>query len=259
MLLVIDVGNTNIVLGVYNGDDLIANWRMTTSNSRTADEIGIFIRSLFDSDNIDYSKLESAIISSVVPNINYSLVQALKRYFDIEPMVVSAGMKTGINLRMENPKELGADRIVNLVAANEIYGGPAIVIDYGTATTFDVINDKNEFVTGITAPGIQVCADAIYQRAAQLPRVEIKRPETIIVRNTVGSLQAGIVMSKIGETIYIIDSIKKELKELDIKVIATGGLAKVIDDKNEIFDILDPLLTLKGLVVLYKKNKRKLS
>ena len=257
MILVVDVGNTNIVLGVYDGDDLIANWRMTTSNSRTADETGIFIHSLFDSSGIEAENLEHVIISSVVPNVMYSLTHGIRKYFNIEPMIVESGMKTGINLRMENPKELGADRIVNMVAAYEIYGGPAIVIDYGTATTFDVVSEKGEFITGITAPGIQICADALFQRAAQLPKIEIKKPPSLIVRNTIGSLQAGVVMGKVGETIYLIEQLKKELNEPNLKVIATGGLARVIDEDGEVFDILDPLLTLEGLKILYNKNKRK--
>lgn len=257
MILVVDVGNTNIVLGVYNGETLVANWRMTTSSRRTADETGIFLHSLFDNSKIDAGSLEHVIISSVVPNIMYSLTHGIRKYFDIEPMVVEAGMKTGINLRMENPKELGADRIVNMVAAYEIYGGPLLVIDYGTATTFDVVSNKGEFVTGFTAPGIQISADALYQRAAQLPKIEIKHPGSIIVRNTVGSLQAGILFGHIGETVYIVDKLKRELNEPNLKVIATGGLARVIDESEKVFDVLDPLLTLKGLRILYYKNKKK--
>lgn len=256
MILAIDVGNTNIVLGVYHQGDLIANWRMTTSNNRTADETGIFIHSLFRSSGIDSKELDDVIIGSVVPNIMYSLTHGIRKYFKIDPMVVGAGMKTGINLRMENPKQLGADRLINMVAAHEIYGGAAIVIDYGTATTFDAINAKGEFITGIIAPGIQICADAIYQRAAQLPKVEIKKPNSLIVRNTIGSLQAGIVLGKVGETVYIIEELKKVLNEPNVKVIATGGLARIIDSDESIFDVLDPLLTLRGLRELYLKNKK---
>lgn len=257
MILVVDVGNTNIVLGVYDQGELIANWRMTTTGGKTADETGIFIHSLFDSEGIDCKKLDDVIISSVVPDIMYSLTHGIRKYFKIEPMIVESGMKTGINLRMENPKELGADRIVNMVAAYEIYGGPLIVIDYGTATTFDAVSERGEFLTGITAPGIQICADALYQRAAQLPKIEIKRPKTLIVRNTIGSLQAGIVAGKIGETKYIIEQLKKELGIPNLKVIATGGLARVIDEEGAIFDVLDPLLTLRGLRILYLKNKKR--
>ena len=257
MILVVDVGNTNIVLGIYDGEDLIANWRMTTTMDKTADETGMFIHSLFEFENIDTNQLDHVIISSVVPNIMYSLTHGIRKYFGIEPLIVEAGMKTGINLRMENPKELGADRIVNMVAAYEIYGGPAIVIDYGTATTFDVVSEKGEFITGLTAPGIKICADALYQRAAQLPKLEIKNPGTVIVRNTIGSMQAGIVVGHIGETVYIIDQIKKELNCPNLKVVATGGLASIVDENEEIFDILDTMLTLKGLRILYEKNKKR--
>ena len=255
MLLVVDVGNTNIVLGVYQGEKMVKCWRMATGGNRTADETGIFIHSLFDASDVKASCVDAAIISSVVPDIMYSLTHGIRKYFNIEPMVVGAGMKTGIVIKRDNPKEVGADRIVNLVAAKEIYGGPAIVIDYGTADTFDVINDKGEFITGLIAPGISICADALYQRAAQLPKIEIKKPNSIIVKNTVGSIQAGIVLGHIGQTIHIIKELKRELELPDMKVIATGGLAKVIDSDRTIFDVLDPILTLKGLRLLYEKNK----
>lgn len=257
MILVIDVGNTNIVLGVYDGKELVANWRITTLNNRTADETGLLIRSLFSYSDVNMEDIESVIISSVVPNIMYSLTNGIRKQLHIEPMIVGAGMKTGINLRMENPREMGADRIVNLVAAYTIYGGPVVVVDYSTATMFDVVNEKGEFVTAITAPGVQICADALYQKAAQLPKIEIKKPNSIVAKNTVSSIQAGIVIGHIGETIYILETLKKTLKQPNLKVIATGGLARVIDEKEEIFDVIDPVLSLKGLRILYEKNKHK--
>lgn len=257
MILVIDVGNTNIVLGVYDGKELVANWRITTLNNRTADETGLLIRSLFSYSDVNMEDIESVIISSVVPNIMYSLTNGIRKQLHIEPMIVGAGMKTGINLRMENPREMGADRIVNLLAAYTIYGGPVVVVDYSTATMFDVVNEKGEFVTAITAPGVQICADALYQRAAQLPKIEIKKPNTIIAKNTVSSIQAGIVIGHIGETIYILETLKKTLKQPNLKVVATGGLARVIDEKEEIFDVIDPVLSLKGLRILYEKNKHR--
>lgn len=255
MLLVIDVGNTNFVLGVYEGENLINCWRMTTGGNRTADETGIFIHGLFDASGLAAEEVEAVIISSVVPDIMYSLTQGIRRYFGIEPMIVGVGMKTGIIIKRDDPKTVGADRIVDLVAANEIYGGPAVVIDYGTANTFDVINEKNEFITGFITPGISSCADALYRKAAQLPKIEIKKPKSIIAKNTVDSLQAGLVLGHIGQTKYIIEQLKKQLDLPNMKVIATGGLAKVIDPRNEIFDVLDPVLTLKGLRILYEKNK----
>lgn len=256
MLLVVDVGNTNTVLGVYDDDKLIKSWRITTGNNRTSDETGILIHSLLDNSDVLVENVNDVIISSVVPNIMYSLVQGIRKYFNIEPMIVGSGMKTGIKIRQDNPKAVGADRIVNLVAAKELYGGPAIVIDYGTANTFDVLGRDSEFVTGFISPGIQICSDALYRKAAKLPKVEIRKPESIVTKNTVGSIQAGLVFGHIGQSIYIINEFKKELNIPDAKVIATGGLAKVIDPDGEIFDILNPVLTLEGLRILYNKNKK---
>lgn len=257
MILVIDVSNTNSTLGVFDGDKLVANWRLSTLSSRTSDETGMMIRMLFVHSDVSVEQIEAVVVSSVVPNVMYSLLNGIRKYLNREPMVVRAGMKTGINLRMENPKEMGTDRIVNLVAAYEIYGGPAIVVDYSTATTFDVVSAAGEFLTGITAPGIQICADALTQRAAQLPKIEIKRPASLITKNTVESIQAGLVESHIGETIYIIEQIKEGLGLPEMKVIATGGLAKVIDENGEIFDVYDPVLALQGLRLIYEKNKNR--
>ncbi len=257
MILVIDVSNTNTVLGVFDEAEMVANWRLSTLKMRTSDETGSLIRSLFNLNDISVLDIEAVVVSSVVPDVMYSLTNAIRKYLRHNAMVIGSGMKTGINLRMENPKEMGADRIMNLVAANEIYGGPAIVIDYSTATTFDVIDENGEFLTGITAPGIQVCAEALYERAAKLPKFEIKRPESIITKNTVESMQAGLVISHIGETIYIIETIKEELQIPDMKVIATGGMGRVIDENDDIFDVYDPVLTLQGLRLMYEKNKIK--
>ena len=257
MILVIDVSNTNSTLGVFDGEQLVASWRLSTLNNRTSDETGMLLRMLFVHSEVNITEIAAVVVSSVVPNVMYSLLSGIRKYLKREPMVVRAGMKTGINLRMENPKEMGTDRIVNLVAAYELYGGPAIVIDYSTATTFDVVSERGEFLTGITAPGVQVCADALTQRAAQLPKIEIKRPDSLITKNTVDSIQAGLVLGHIGETRYIIDKIKEELHLPQMKVIATGGLAKVIDEKEEIFDVYDPVLALQGLRLLYEKNKNR--
>lgn len=255
MLLVIDVGNTNFVLGVYKGEKLIKCWRMATGKNRTADETGLFIHSLFDASDVRASSITGVIISSVVPDIMYSLSHGIRKYFNLEPMIVGAGMKTGIVVKRDNPKEVGADRIVNLVAVKELYGGPAVVIDYGTANTFDVLNDKGEFITGLITPGISICAEALYQKAAQLPKIEIKKPKSIVVKNTIGSIQAGLVLGHIGQTVHIVNELKRELELPHMKVIATGGLARVIDPEHKIFDVLDPVLTLKGLKILYEKNQ----
>lgn len=256
MILVIDVSNTNTTLGVFDKECLVANWRLSTLNSRTSDETGMLLRMLFVHSDVSIADIEAVVVSSVVPNVMYSLLSGIKKYLQKEPMVVKAGMKTGINLRMENPKEMGTDRIVNLVAAYELYGGPAIVIDYSTATTFDVLSEKGEFLTGITAPGIQICADALTQRAAQLPKIEIKQT-SLITKNTVESIQAGLVVGHIGEARYIVEQIKNWFDMPNMKVVATGGLAKVIDENEEIFDVYDPVLSLQGLRLLYEKNKNR--
>ncbi|KAF5070818.1 type III pantothenate kinase [Anaerotignum sp.] len=257
MILVIDVSNTNTIMGVFDGEALVANWRLSTLSTRTSDETGILIRSLFQHSGISVMEIEAVVVSSVVPNVMYSLTNGIRKYLKREAMIVRSGMKTGINLRMENPKEMGTDRIVNLVAAYERYGGPAIVIDYSTATTYDVVNENGEFVTGITAPGLQVCAEALYQKAANLPKFEIVAPESIITKTTIESMQAGLVISHIGETIYMIECIRKELGFPKLKVIATGGLARIVDEKEEIFDVYDPVLALHGLRLIYEKNKNR--
>lgn len=255
MLLVIDVGNTNMVIGLYKGDNLVKTWRMNTQTNRTSDEIGIIINSFFKDDNIDLKEIKGAIIASVVPNIMYSLTHSIKKYIGIEPMVVSADMDLGITIVRDNPKECGIDRVVDIVAAKELYGTPAIVIDYGTANTFDVINEKNEFITGFITAGVKICADELYSRSAQLPKVELVSPKSIVAKDTVSSLQIGIVAGRIGETIGIINALKEGLNIPNAKVVATGGLANIIDPDKEIFDVYDPVLTLTGIKILYDRNK----
>ncbi len=255
MLLVIDVGNTNMVIGLYKGDDLVKTWRMNTQTNRTSDEIGIIINSFFKDDKIDLKEITGAIIASVVPNIMYSLTHSIKKYIGIEPMVVSADMDLGITIVRDNPKECGIDRVVDVVAAKELYGTPAIVIDYGTANTFDVINEKNEFITGFITAGVKICADELYSRSAQLPKVELVSPKSIVAKDTVSSLQIGIVAGRIGETIGIINALKDGLNIPNAKVVATGGLANIIDPDREIFDVYDPVLTLTGIKILYDRNK----
>lgn len=256
MLLVVDVGNTNMVFGVFDGEKLIANWRLSTQSGRTADETGLMIRNLFEYSEVSVNEVEAVIVSSVVPHVMYSTLNGIKKFLRRDPIVVRAGIKTGINLRMENPKEMGTDRIVNLVAAYEIYGGPAIVVDYSTATTYDVVSEKGEFLTGITAPGLQTCADALYQKAANLPKFEIVSTGSVMTKNTVESMQAGLVFGHIGEAKYIIEEIRKHFACPGMKVIATGGLARVIHEEGTgIFDVYDPVLALKGLRLIYEKNR----
>lgn len=255
MVLVIDVGNTNMVYGLYEGDELLSTWRMSTEMAKTSDEIGITIHSFFEDEGKDLKNVEGVIIGSVVPNIMYSLTHSIKKYMGIEPMIVSADMKLDLVIVRDNPKTAGVDRVIDLVAAKEIYGMPAIVIDYGTANTFDVVNENGEFITGFISAGVKICAEALYQRSAQLPKVELMAPQTFLAKDTVSSLQVGIVAGRIGETIHIIETLKRELNIPNAKVIATGGLAKIIDPEGKIFDICAPVLTLTGLKIIYDKNK----
>ncbi|MGL4791949.1 MAG: type III pantothenate kinase [Anaerotignaceae bacterium] len=255
MILVIDVGNTEMLLGVYEEEFLIASWRMTTSSLKTSDEIGTTLIRFLKFDSIDVSKIKDVIISSVVPTIMYSLVRGVRKYFAVEPIIVNSQLKSDIKVNMKDPTQLGNDRLAKMAAAYEIYGGPVMVIDYSTATTFDVVSKDGEFITGITAPGINVCAEAMSSKTAQLPKIEIKKPNSIYCRDIVSCIQSGIYYGHIGEAKYIIENVKKEMKFEDLKVVATGGMARSIDPKQEIFDVLDPFLTFKGLRILYEKNK----
>jgi len=254
MLVVVDVGNTNITLGVYNEDELIANFRLTTKLQRTSDEFGIALFSFFQTKNINPQDVEDVLISSVVPKIMHSLTNAIRKYFNIEPIIVGPGIKTGISIKTENPKELGADRIVDIAAAYHIYGGPTLVIDFGTATTYDYVNELGEFEFGVTSPGIEICAQALWTQAAKLPEIEIKKPESIVCRNTITSMQGGLVYGYIGQTEYIIKKVKEAVGK-DIKVIATGGLGRIIYNETDMIDVYDPDLAFKGMKVIYHKNK----
>ncbi|MFZ5988116.1 MAG: type III pantothenate kinase [Bacillota bacterium] len=255
MILVMDVGNTNIVLGVYEGKKLLVHWRMGTDREKTSDEFGMFIVSLFNHEKVDIGSVEAVIIASVVPPIMYSLEHAIRKYFKMEPIIVGPGVKTGINIKYENPREVGADRIVNAVAAYEIYGGPLIIVDFGTATTFCAVTSKCEYLGGVICPGIKISAEALFQKAAKLPRIELAKPDSVIGRNTVASMQSGIVYGYVGKVDYIVRRMKKEMKEDNIKVIATGGLARMIASESETIDEINGLLTLEGLRIIYDKNK----
>lgn len=254
MILAVDIGNSNIVIGVYDGDDIVGNWRMVTRSEKTSDEYGIFILSLLKYNDIDKNVISSAIVSSVVPNVMHSFENALRKYFNIDPIIVGPGIKTGITISTDNPREVGADRIVGLVAAYDMFGGPLIVIDFGTATTYDVVSEKGEFKYGITSPGIQISADALWQRTAQLPSVEIKKPDSILAKNTVTSIQAGLVYGYIGQVEYIIKKIKEEMKIDKMKVVATGGLGRIIYEETDMIDVYDPQLLFKGLKIIHDKN-----
>ena len=256
MLLVIDVGNTNITLGVFRGKELLRTFRMTTKLPRTSDEYGITLKELIECQGIDSSGVDAVIIASVVPDIMHSLGSAIIKYFHVKPIVVSAGIKTGIRINMENPRQIGSDRIVDAVAAYTIHGGPVIVIDYGTATTYDLVGPDGTFEAAIIAPGIRTSSQAMWGQAAMLPAIEIKKPDSILAKETVSGMQAGLVYGQIGQTEYIVNKIRKESGYLNAKVIASGGLGKMVATETNIIDVYDSQLTLKGLQIIYEKNKK---
>lgn len=255
MILVIDVGNTNTVMGLYDNKKLLDFWRIKTDSQKTSDEYGMIIHELFIFCGYKFSDINSIVVSSVVPTIMYTLQHMVRKYFELEPLVVGPGIKTGINIKYDNPKEVGADRIVNAVAAYELYGGPLILVDFGTATTFCAISKNGEYLGGAISPGIQISMDALFQRTAKLPRVELVKPETVICKNTINSMQSGIIFGYVGQVDYIVRRMKKELGSENTKVIATGGLAKLIASESETIDVVNGLLTLEGLRIIYERNK----
>lgn len=250
-LLVVDVGNTNIVLGIYRGDQLMHSWRLATARDRTADEYGILTKQLLHEFN---DELEGAIVGSVVPPLNSAIATMIHQYFGVEALFVEPGVKTGIAIHVDNPQEVGADRIVNCVAAFEHYGGPTIIVDFGTATTFDVVTANAEYVGGAIAPGLNISAEALFARAARLTRVDIKRPATVIGTNTIVNMQSGIYFGYLGLVDGILARMKRELPEVK-KIVATGGLATLFEQDSEHIDEIDPELTLKGLKIIYDRNR----
>ena len=254
MLLAVDVGNTNLTFGVFDGEELKSRFTMTTKVSRTADEYGLWLKNLLEAQTITSGAITDVIISSVVPPVMPFLTEGIREYLHCKPLIVGTGTKTGIKVSVANPKEIGADRIVDAVAAYELYGGPVLVIDFGTATTYDLVSEKGYFVTGITAPGIRICANALWNETARLPEIEIAKPDTILAKDTVTSMQAGLVYGYIGQTEYIIKKVKEEAGLDSMKVVATGGFGKIVSDETEMIDVYDPELTMKGLQIIYQKN-----
>ncbi len=255
MLLAGDVGNTNLTFGVYNGQELVTSFRLNTKVNRTSDEFGVLITDLLIRNKIAYKNIDSAVIASVVPDLMHSLVRAINRYIGVNPLIVGPGIKTGIRIHTDNPKEVGADKIVDAVAAYEFYGGPVLVLDFGTATTYDLVDENGTFSYGVIAPGVRTAARALWEDAAKLPEVEIKKPATILARETISSMQAGIYFGQIGQTEYIIRKFREESGLENLKVVATGGMGRIIAEGTDMIDVYDPDLTLKGLMLVYEKNQ----
>ena len=254
MLLAIDIGNSHVVLGVFEGERLAESWRVGTKASITADEYAMILKDLFGFAGLEFRRIDGIIISSVVPPLLPTMTEVSKKYFSIEPMIVTNELKTGITLRYDNPREIGADRIVNAAAAYRIYGGPLIIIDFGTATTFCAVTKNGEYLGGAIVPGVKISAEALYQRAAKLPRVELVRPERVIGRDTVSAMQAGIVFGYAALVDGLVARMKQELSP-DAQVVATGGLAGLVAAEAKSINEVRPELTLEGLRLLFEINR----
>lgn len=254
MLLVIDVGNTNMVLGVYKDTELLDHWRISTDRQRTTDEYGVLIRELFYLNDLRADDINAIIISSVVPPVVPTLERMCQRYFGLSPLLIGPGVKTGMDIRYDNPREVGADRIVNAVAAYEKYSGPVIIVDFGTATTFCAVDAKGVYLGGSICPGIGISTEALVQRTAKLPRIELKRTDSVICRNTIESMQAGVFYGFVGQVEGIVSRMRREL-DMSARVVATGGLAVVIAPATKAIDVVEPMLTLEGLRIIYERNR----
>ncbi len=257
MNFVLDVGNTNTVLGVFEEDSLKFQWRIKTDRHKTEDEFGMLIKSLFEHEGLTFRDIDGVIISSVVPPIMFALERMSQIYFNIKPMIIGdSGVKHGLAMRYPSPDEIGADRIVNAVGAIKEHGGPLIIIDFGTATTYCYVNEREEYVGGAIAPGINISMEALYAKAAKLPKIEIKSPEHVVGQSTVEAMQSGVFFGYVGQVDEVVRRMKETASEVPT-VIATGGLASLIADQSRTIDKVDPYLTLKGLHEIYKNNKDK--
>ena len=256
MLLAVDVGNTNIAFGVLKGKKIAASFRMMSQTAHTSDEYGNNIIAMLRNNGINRDEIDGIIVSSVVPNIMHALVNSMVKYLGKQPYIVGPGIKTGIKIATKNPAEIGPDLVVGAVGAFEMYGGPCIVVDFGTATTYVLVTENGDFTAGVVSPGIRISAKALWQDTAKLPEIEIKKPESILAQETISSMQAGLVYGQIGQAKYIINEMKRESKLDNIKVIATGGLGRLISEECDEIDIYDPNLLIQGLRIIYEKNKK---
>ena len=254
MILAMDIGNTNIKTALFDGKEMYKYWRMSTNITSTSDEYGVRLMSMFAHEGVSPEVVEGIVVSSVVPTINYTIEHMLQNYIGKAPLFVAPGVKTGINIKYENPRELGSDRIANAVAAYEEYGGPCIFIDFGTATTFGVVDQEGSFLGGTICPGIKLSSEALVTGTAKLPRFELNRPENVIGRSTLTNLQSGMYYGYVGLVRNIVRKIRQELGE-DAYVVATGGMALMIAEESNVIDKLDGLLTLKGLRLIYERNR----
>lgn len=255
MILVFDVGNTNIVFGLYEGKELIKSWRLATDKNKTADEYGILIRQCFDYEDIDYKEINSIIIASVVPNVMQALEGMSEMYLNLKPLVVGPGIKTGLNIKYDNPKEVGADRIVNAIGAYEKYGGPLVIVDFGTATTFCVIAENGDYLGGAIAPGINTSTEALFTHASKLPKVELIKPESVLCKTTTKSIQSGILYGQVGMVDYLVTRLEEELGQNLKEVVATGGLSELIASESKRITVVDKQITLEGLRKIYEINQ----
>ena len=255
MILTLDIGNSNIKTALFEGEEMAHYWRISTSLSKTSDEYGILLMNMFAHEGVKPEEVEGIVISSVVPTINFTIEHMCQNYFHMQPMMVAPGIKTGINIKYENPRELGSDRIANAVAAYAQYGGPCIFIDFGTATTFGVVDENGSFLGGSIFPGIKVASEALVSGTAKLPRFAIEKPESVIGRTTLTNLQSGMYYGYVGLVKHIVQKMKQELGRQDAIVVATGGMALLISEESKAIDKLDGLLTLKGLRMIYERNK----
>lgn len=254
MLLVIDIGNSNIVMGLYEGDDLRHHWRVATDRNKTEDEYGMLVTSLFHHGGLVLAQVSGVIISSVVPPLNFTIERMCEKYLHQKPLLVGPGIKTGLNIKYEYPREVGSDRIVNAVAAIHHYGTPLIVVDFGTATTFCYVDERGQYWGGAIAPGIGISTEALFSRAAKLPRIEIAKPASVVGRNTIAAMQSGIYYGFVGQVEGIVRRIVAEYGSVP-KVVATGGLASLVAKETECIHVVDPYLTLKGLHLIYERNQ----